>query len=142
MKIVDVNLLLYAVNRDSPNHERVKAWLEDALSSGERVGFPWICILAFLRIATNPKAFPHPLTVDQSFDLMGTWLDQPSVSIVQPGARHFQLLHDLLQPLGTGANLTSDAHLAAVAIENKGTVCSADTDFLRFKGVRYFNPAA
>jgi toxin-antitoxin system PIN domain toxin len=142
MIILDANLLIYAVNADAPLNRKAKSWLESALSGQETVGFPWNVLLAFLRLTTRPGLFRHPLPIDTPFDLLASWLDQPSATIVHPGPRHLTVLRDLLAPLGTGGNLTSDAHLAALAIEHGAQLCSTDTDFARFKGLKWRNPLA
>jgi toxin-antitoxin system PIN domain toxin len=118
MILVDVNLLIYAVNEDSRDHKKAKSWLESAVSGSETVGLPWIVLLAFLRLMTRPKLFQKPLSVDTAFDVMDAWLQQPSVTVPEPAARHLQTIRDLISPLGTGGNLTSDAHLAPLAIEH------------------------
>lgn len=142
MKIIDVNLLLYAVNEDAPRHRKAKTWLESALSGTETVGFEWTVLLAFLRLSTRSVVFPNPLLVEEAFALLESWLAQPCTTIVQPSDRHSQVLRDLLEPLGTGGNLTSDAHLAAVAVEHGAELFSCDTDFARFPGVRWTDPLA
>ena len=140
MILLDANLLIYAVNADAPLSRKAKPWLESALSGQETVGFPWNVVLAFLRLTTRPGLFRRPLRVDAAFDLVASWLDQPPAMIVHPGPRHLQVLRELLLPLGTGGNLTSDAHLAALAIEHRAELCSSDTDFARFKGLKWRNP--
>ncbi len=140
MIVVDVNLLIYAVNEDAPHHRRMRAWLETVLSGTETVGFPWIVLLAFLRLTTRAGLFRHPLRVETAFELVDGWLQQPAVVVIEPTARHLRTLRDLILPLGTGGNLTSDAHLAALAIEHGATLCSADNDFARFPKLRWRNP--
>jgi toxin-antitoxin system PIN domain toxin len=140
MILLDANLLIYAVNADAPLNRKAKSWLESALSGQETVGFPWDVPLAFLRLTTRPGLFRRPLAVDTAFDLVASWLDQPSATIVHPGPRHLQLVRELLRPLGTGGNLTSDAHLAALAIEHGAELCSSDSDFARFHGLKWRNP--
>jgi toxin-antitoxin system PIN domain toxin len=140
MILVDANLLIYAVNQDAPLNRKAKPWLESALSGKETVGFPWTVLLAFLRLTTRPGLFRRPLPVDTAFDVIASWLDQTSVTIVHPGPRHLSILRELIQPLGTGGNLTSDAHLAALAIEHGAELCSSDTDFARFPGLKWRNP--
>ena len=142
MKIIDANLLLYAVNEDSPRHDRARRWLEEALSGPETVGFAWTVLLAFLRLSTRTVVFPSPLTLGKAFDLVASWLDQPCATIVHPTERHADLLRDLLVPLGTAGNLTSDAHLAALAIGHGAELCSCDSDFGRFPGLRWTDPLA
>ena len=140
MILLDANLLIYAVNQDAPLHQKAKSWLETVLSGRETVGFPWTVLLAFLRLTTRPGLFRHPLPVETAFDLVACWLDQTPANIVHPGPRHLPVLRELLRPLGTGGNLTSDAHLAAMAIEHGAELCSSDTDFARFQGLKWRNP--
>ena len=142
MTIVDVNLLIYAVNRDAVLHSKAKTWLEKALGDIEPLGFSWLVILAFLRLTTRPALFQKPLSPQRAFDLMEEWLSQPAARIVLPGSRHYSILRGLLSPLGTAGNLTSDAHLAALAIEQDAQLCSCDNDFARFQGLRWKNPLA
>lgn len=142
MKILDANLLLYAANADAPNHGRARNWLEEVLAGSETVGFAWIVLLAFVRLNTRSEVFPHPLTAEDSLNLIEAWLGQPCCAIVHPGERHLRILRDLVAPLGTGGNLTSDAHLAALAIEHGAELCSCDLDFSRFPGLRWRNPLA
>ncbi len=140
MIIIDANLLIYAVNRDAPFHERAKAWLEQAISGSETVGLPWNVLLAFLRLTTRPGLFRRPLAIRTALDLIASWLDRDSVTMIHPGPRHYQLLRELLLECGTGGNLTSDAHLAALAIEHGAELCSLDGDFSRFPGLAWRNP--
>lgn len=140
MKIVDANVLLYAVNEDAPQHVKAKAWLKSALSGSEPVGFDWTVLLAFLRLSTRAVVFPRPLSPDQAFDIIGSWLDQPCAEVIDPVERHLEVLQRLLGPLGTAGNLTSDAHLAALALEQGAELCSCDSDFSRFPGLRWTNP--
>jgi toxin-antitoxin system PIN domain toxin len=140
MILIDANLLIYAVNQDAPLNRKAKPWLESVLSGQETVGLPWNVLLAFLRLTTRPGLFRRPLSVEAAFDLVASWLDQTSVTIVHPGPRHLSILRELLQPLGTGGNLTSDAHLAALAIEHSAELCSSDTDFARFSALKWRNP--
>lgn len=140
MILVDANLLIYAVNSDSPHHERARSWLEAILSSSAAVGLPWIVLLAFLRITTRPAIFERPLAPDQALGYVDPWLAQPFVEVVTPGAGHWTILRNLLLAAGTAGNLTSDAHLAALAVELRCPIYSADSDFQRFPGVEQHNP--
>ena len=140
MKLIDANLLLYAVNKDAPLHAKAKAWLETTLSGRETVAFSWNVILAFVRLTTRPGLFRNALSPERAFDLVAAWLDQPSATVVNPGPKHLGILRGLLTSLGTGGNLTSDAHLAALAIEQNAELCSCDADFARFAGLDWRNP--
>lgn len=142
MKVTDVNLLLYAVDESSPRHEPARTWLEEQLSGSETFAFAWSVLLAFVRLGTNPRVFGAPLSLEEALDLVDSWLAQPSVTVIHPTDRHSALLRELLGPLGTAGNLTTDAHLAALAIEHGAELCSADTDFARFPMLRWVNPLA
>lgn len=136
MKIPDVNLLLYAVDQQSAHHEPARRWLEDVLSGTEPVGFPWQVVLGFIRIGTNARLLAAPMTAEVATSYVAQWLGR-SVSLpLSPTDRHLLLLREFLGTSGTAGNLVSDAHLAALAIEHGGELCSADTDFARFPGLR------
>jgi toxin-antitoxin system PIN domain toxin len=140
MKLLDANILIYAVNVDAPLHKAAKSWIEEVLSGTETVAFSWIVILAFLRLSTRPGLFRNPLTPHEAFYVIHSWLDHPDVAIINPGPNHFVALERILEPLGTAGNLTSDAHLAAMALENGAELCSCDADFARFAGLKWRNP--
>ena len=140
MKLVDANVLLYAVNEDSPHHAVALRWLNDVLSGYEPVGFAWTVLLAFLRLATKPALFPTPLTGQQALDVVENWLGAGPSVVLDPTARHLAVLRGMLEQLGTAANLVPDAHLAAMAVEHGAEIVSFDTDFARFPGVRWRTP--
>jgi uncharacterized protein len=142
VKIVDLNVLLYAVNSDSPNHDHVREWWEAAVNDEEPVGLPWVVLLGFLRLATSPRVFPRPLTSAAAAARIDTWLAQDNIRVVCEKDDHWPALKSLLQRSGTGGNLTTDAHLAALAITHDALLVSCDTDFARFKGLRWQNPVA
>jgi toxin-antitoxin system PIN domain toxin len=140
MKLVDANVLLYATNAGAPQHAVCRAWLEDAVNGSEPIGFAWVVLLAFLRIATKPQVFRSPLSPAAAFDRVRLWLSAPAAVIVHPGERHVEWLEGLLSTLGTAGNLTSDAHLAAIALEHGAAIVSCDSDFARFSGITHLNP--
>ena len=140
MKLPDVNLLLYAVDESAVRHEPARAWVEERLSGTETFAFAWVVLLAFIRLTTSSRVFDSPLTTQEALDLVESWLAQPCSTVVHPTTRHVSVLRELLEPLGSAGNLTTDAHLAALAIEHGAELCSADTDFSRFAGLRWANP--
>lgn len=136
MKLVDANVLLYAVNDSSPHHRVARKWLDEALSGNEAVGFAWVVLLAFLRLSTAARVFSRPLAMEEATAVLESWLDQPPALVVHPSKRHLPLMRGLLATTGTAGNLVNDAHLAALALEHDATVVSYDGDFGRFEGVR------
>jgi uncharacterized protein len=143
VKLPDVNLLIYAIDEHSPKHRPARLWLEQALSGTEKVGFAWLTLIGFVRISTNQAALEHPFSVAEAFEYVDEWLDQPVATVLHPSERHAGHLRRLLESVGSAAgNLTSDAHLAALAIEHGAELCSHDTDFARFPGLRWHDPFA
>ncbi len=141
MKLVDANVLIYAVNTSAEHHAQARGWLDGALNGSDSVGFSWISLLAFLRLSTKPGLFPAPLPVPGALDRVRAWLAQPVSVMLEPTPRHLDVLAGLVGAVGTGGNITNDAHLAALAIEHRGEVVSYDSDFGRFPGVTWSSPA-
>ncbi|MCC6244019.1 MAG: type II toxin-antitoxin system VapC family toxin [Gemmatimonadaceae bacterium] len=140
MIVPDVNLLLYATNSSMPQHARAKRWMDDLFNGDEPIGFSWLVLVGFVRIATNPRVYRAPLTVHEALEVVDGWLSQRLVSIIEPTSAHWEILRSLLRESGTAANLTNDANLAALCIERGATLHSADGDFTRFRGLRWENP--
>ncbi|HUF62571.1 MAG TPA: type II toxin-antitoxin system VapC family toxin [Verrucomicrobiales bacterium] len=140
MIIPDVNLLIYAHNDQAPQHAKARAWWEGLMNGRTPVGLPWITIGGFIRLMTHPRILATPLDVSSTLAYVRAWLSQPPVRIVQPGSRFEQLFLDYLALLGAAGNLTTDAQLAALAVEHQAELHSSDTDFARFDGLRWRNP--
>lgn len=140
MILPDVNVLIHAVNADSPRNDRIRAWWDGCLSGLDAVYLPWVVILGFVRITTNPRIFEHPMSVDEASGYIQSWLDRPPVRTVEAGTGHWQRVSRLLQHAGAAGNLTTDAHLAALAMEHGCVLFSTDTDFARFPGLRWNVP--
>jgi toxin-antitoxin system PIN domain toxin len=140
MKIIDLNILLYAVNKDAHHHLPIRQWWEEALAGEEPIGLCWPVLLGFLRLATNSKVFPKPLHVDEALKHIDAWLAHPNTKIVIETEEHWRILRDLLHATGSAGNLTSDAHLAALAMEYGAVLFSCDADFSRFPNLRWQHP--
>jgi hypothetical protein len=138
--LVDANLLLYAKITDYAQHEAARTWLDAQLGGTTRVGLPWPSLLAFLRIGTNSRLFPHPMGGKAAWDQVAQWLDAPAAWVPTPTDRHAAILGDLIERTGAAANLIPDAHLATLAVEYGLTLCSTDGDFARFPQLRWMNP--
>jgi len=140
MIVPDINLLLYAVIDTFPAHEQAKTWWEGLLGGSAYVGLPSVVVFGFIRIATNPRIFDTPMSGTEATTRVDRWLQQPRVHHVHGGQRHLQIAFDLIERLGTAANLTTDIQIAAIAIETQAEVHSNDGDFGRFPGLRWTNP--
>ncbi|MCB9540745.1 MAG: type II toxin-antitoxin system VapC family toxin [Myxococcales bacterium] len=142
MILPDVNLLVYAHNADAPAHAASRHWWESLHRDDLRVGMPWAVALGFVRIMTHRAVLARPMLPARALDLVRSWIDRPNVEVLTPGPRHLELLGDLLREAGSAGALTTDAHLAALAIEHQCTLHSNDNDFARFSGLRWENPLA
>ena len=140
MIVPDLNLLVYAYNDGAPHHEPARRWWEDLVNGTERVGVPWVVSTGFVRLMTHPKVLTHPAAATEAVDYVREWFRFPHVAPVNPGAEHLALLRRNLAAAGVGANLVTDSHIAAVAMEYQAEVHSNDTDFSRFPGLRWRNP--
>lgn len=140
MIVPDINLLVYAYNKRDPQHEPAKAWWTAALNGSTPVGIPWITSSGFIRIMTHPRILRDPLSADGAARLVRAWLDVPAVIALEPGTKFPGLFLGYLEELGTAGNLTTDAQLAALAVEHQAELHSNDADFSRFPGLRWRNP--
>lgn len=138
--LLDVNILLYAVDALSPHHPKADAWLRKALAGTSRVGFPVQTIGGFLRIATHPRVFERPITTEQAWQVLDGWLASPVAWIPPVGERTVKLLREVtLASRATGPRVP-DAQLAALALEHGVPVVSTDSDFARFTGLVWVDP--
>lgn len=143
MRLVDANVLVYAVNQGVPHHERSRVWLDAALSGAETILLPWISLIGFIRIVTHPRINRNPLSAATALSLVDQWLTLPQVAAPEPDARHAARMSELLASVGAaGGNLVNGAHLAALALQHGATVVTFDSDFARFPGVRWEAPPA
>lgn len=140
MILPDINLLAYAYNSDAPIHAKAKAWLERIMNGQATIGFAWAVVCGFIRLMTHPSVMITPLAPKDAIVIVETWMRTPQVEIIEPGPRHLEILSRLLMEIGVAGNLTTDAHLAAIAIEHQCELHSNDGDFGRFSGLRWTNP--
>lgn len=140
MKLVDANVLLYAVNSDARHHDESRRWLDHALSGSDTVAFAWIALLAFVRLSTKVGLFPSPLDIDGAMNRVEAWLGAAPAVVIEPTIDHARVVRSLLEPVGAGGNLVNDAHLAALAVEHRCDIVTYDRDFGRFPGVSAHPP--
>jgi toxin-antitoxin system PIN domain toxin len=140
MIIPDLNLLVYAHNAADSRHVEARSWWEDCLNGHEPVGLAWGTMLGFVRLTTHRQVLVTPLPVERALAIVEEWMEQPNVRILVPGREHARHCFGFLRKLGVAGNLTSDAHLAALAVEYQAELQSTDADFGRFPGLRWRNP--
>ena len=140
MILLDANVFIYSYNADAPEHTRMHQWLSDLFSDVELIGVPWLALWAFIRVVTNPRLSPTPKPAADVFDVVRTLLAHPQVMLIEPGARHAEILERLVIDYRVSGPLFTDAVLAALAIEHGATLASTDRDFSRFPNLRWINP--
>lgn len=140
MVVVDANVLLYAVDSTATHHDAARAWLDASLAGAEAVGLAWVALLAFVRISTNGSILPTPMAIGDALAQVESWLGAPAAVVVHPTSRHAAVLGGLLREAGTAGNLTTDAHLATLAVEHGADIVSYDRVFGRFAGIRHRVP--
>ncbi len=142
MIIVDANILLYAEDSKSRQHREARRWWDVRLSGADPVCLCWSVISAFMRISTNRRIFERPLSLEDAIQRVQSWLDQPCTRLIHPTRNHWTVFRRMLIQGKAAANLVSDAHLAALAIEHGCELFSTDVDFSRFPGCKWKNPLA
>ena len=140
MILVDANILLYAEDSLSPRHQQARLWWDDQLSGSGPVCLCWPVLSAFIRIGTNPRVFEQPLSLEQALARVQSWLDQPCSRVIRPTEQHWTIFKKMLKDGQAVANLVSDAHLAALAVEHGCDLASTDSDFSRFPNLKWINP--
>lgn len=140
MLLPDTNLLVYSYNQSAAQHKIAASWWESTLSKDIPVGLTWVVIMGFIRLTTHPRVLVHPITVREATVRIRQWLEQPSVLLLEPGPKFQTLFLNFIVNLEAGGNMTTDAYLAALAVENQAVLCSNDGDFSRFEGLKWTNP--
>jgi uncharacterized protein len=137
--LVDVQLLLYAVFESYQEHSISLAWFESILNNSSiLIGLPLNSLLGFVRIAT--ARVPAPITMSEALGQAEVWIAQPNVFVPQPAQDHFSRVANFIRQVNGNHELVADAHLAALAIEHSAIMCTHDSDFARFTGLRLFDP--
>jgi hypothetical protein len=140
MLLPDVNVYLYAMREESPDHGAYREWLEDRLGGVEPVGVSELVLSAFLRIVTNHRVYNEPTALTTAIEFCRVVLDAPAAVPVRPGLRHWPIFLDLCHRSGARANQVPDAYLAALALESGATMITADQGMHRYAGLRVAHP--
>ena len=140
--MLDANILLYAYDVRSVYNERSRIWLEALLSGEETIGLPWVTAWAYVRISTNRRLSQTPFSPEEAHEIITELRSTPLVVMVNPGRRHQAILLEQMLASNVRGPETTDAVLAALAIENGATLASTDVGFRRFPDLTWLNPLA
>jgi uncharacterized protein len=140
MLLPDVNVLVYAHRRDSPEHLRYRRWLEEVVRSDTAFGLADIVLSGFVRIVTHPRIFGDPTPIEVAVSFVDELRNLPNCVPVHPGPRHWAIFCRLCREANAKGNLVPDAFLAALAIESGNEWISTDRSFSRFPGLRWRHP--
>jgi toxin-antitoxin system PIN domain toxin len=138
--IPDVNLLIYAANKHSAHHERAWTWMNELFGSSRQIGLPAMVLWGYIRIGTSEAVLREPLATAEALGHIRHWFSQNGVVRAEPGLHHWEILGTLLSSSRLTGSRTSDAVLAAIAIEHGATLASTDQDFKRFDGLNWVDP--
>ncbi|MGE5238585.1 MAG: TA system VapC family ribonuclease toxin [Chloroflexota bacterium] len=138
---LDVNILLYASDSESPRHEKARVFLEKCMQHEEVFCIAWATAMSYIRIATHPSVFEHPLTHDEATSNIGTLLNLPHVRFLSEGEGFWDIYRELTAKVPTRGNLVPDAHLAAILRQHRvKTLYTNDRDFLKFAFLKVRDP--
>lgn len=140
MRLLDVNVLIYAHRADSPHHTACRRFVETQVAEPSLFGAPALTLSGFLRVSTHPRVFETPTPLDDALEFVDTLTGRANFVTVVPGARHWSIFTDLLRTAHARGNLVADAYLAAIAIETGSEWVTTDDDFARFEGLRIIDP--
>jgi toxin-antitoxin system PIN domain toxin len=136
----DVNVLIYAFRRDTPQHARCRAWLNRILSGDEAFGISPLSLAAVVRVTTNPRSYAAPSALAEAFAFGEELMAQPHCQVVTPGERHWNIFRNLCIETGTRGGDTTDGWYAALAIEWGCEWITLDRDYARFSGLHWSAP--
>jgi hypothetical protein len=136
----DVNVLIYAVREDSPEHEKCRLWLESVVRGEMAYGMSPQVLAAVVRVVTHPRIFVPPTPLEEALAFANLLVDQPHCQVIQPGARHWGIFAGLCRRARASGNLVPDAWFAALAIESGCEWITTDRDYARFEGLRWRAP--
>jgi len=140
MLFPDINILVYAYDSASDDHEACSNWLESVLNGDDPVCFSWHTILGLMHILTTVRMVKNAFTAKEAMQIGDDLMATPVSRILLPGDQHFNIFRQLVNETGISGARLSDAHIAALAIEHGATVVSKDRDFRAFDGVKLINP--
>lgn len=140
MILPDLNLLVYAHNSAARAHADAHRWWSELLNQSQPVGLPWAVVFGFIRLTTHPGVLARPLPAATALAIVEGWFERDCVQTLDPGPRHLTIVGSIVAEVGVAGRLTTDIHLAALAMESQCELHSNDSDFQRISGLRWRNP--
>jgi toxin-antitoxin system PIN domain toxin len=137
--LCDVGVLLNAMVARSPHHEICRREIERLLSRPDEVAVSDLILAAVVRIVTNPRVFQPCASPEEAFGFVDAFRASPAAAHVTPGPRHWTIFRDLVFGGSIRGSDTTDAYLAALAIEHGCEWWTTDQGFSRFPGLRWRN---
>ncbi len=138
---VDVNVLLYASDHESPFHDAAAAFLRERAEDPDIFCLTWPVIMGYLRLATHPRLFEKPLAPRAAVDNIAALLDLPRCRVVSEPERFLEMYRGVAVEVAARGNLVPDAHVAALArAHGIRTIYSHDRDFRKFPFLRVVDP--
>lgn len=142
MFVVDVNILLYALDGTSPSHRKCLGWLEEAGDGDEPVGISSTVMASVIRIATNPAIANRPAKAASVIEFLEDVRNMPRFLGVEPGVGHWPVFAKLVLQHNLARSSLTDGWIAALALEAGAKLVTTDTGFDRFRGLSVVNPVA
>jgi uncharacterized protein len=141
MMLPDVNVLVHAFRTDTAEHHLCRTWLAGLVNGESRFGMSTQVMSGMIRVATHPKVFAHPSSLDEVLSFCQIILALPHCVIIQPGHRHWDIFTRMCTIADARGNLVPDAWFASLAIESGCEWVTLDRDYARFPGLRWSLPS-
>ncbi len=134
--LVDTNIIIYAINTDSPKHTASQNFLKE---QQKNLTIAHQNVFEAIRVLSHP-IFPKPMNLEEVIDDILAIVD--SISIIHPDQTTYPLALELIKTYGLAGNRTFDAYLAATALSNGIYTIVTDNvrDFQRIDKLRIINP--
>ncbi|KRA31442.1 MULTISPECIES: TA system VapC family ribonuclease toxin [unclassified Nocardioides] len=136
MNVLDVNVVVSLFQADHPHHEVASDWFRAAVGRGETFTVPDVVWVGFVRLVTNPRAFPVAATFDQAWAFVQAVVEKPSHRTYVSHPRALAEFAMLGKTARASGNLVTDSYIAGCAAAYGGTVVTFDRDFRKFDGLR------
>ncbi|MBC7772121.1 MAG: PIN domain-containing protein [Pyrinomonadaceae bacterium] len=141
MIAIDTNILVYAHRRDSEFHSRAVTSIRSLAEGSIPWAIPWPCLHEFVAIATHPRIFSPPTSLDAALKQIEYWMESPSLMLLAESTGYWGTLRQTLSKCRVAGPQVHDARIAALCIDHGvKTLWSADRDFSRFTSLHVVNP--